>query len=114
MQEWYMPETVCEMKRYLKWASQNVSLWGCIWDGTFQSENTRDQIEMIEELQKAGRYPQILDLALNCYNEMQTDMIQSIMEEIAEIWDQKQWDEVIEKLLSKLRNRSEGVCTVTF
>lgn len=91
-----------EMKNYLGWISENYYTWEYLWDGYFTSTTSLDQIEVIEALKKGGRYPQILNLVLDKYNEIRSVAMQAIIEEILETWEKKQWDEVIDKLIAQL------------
>lgn len=102
MQE-FMRDAVKDMQNFLKWLSKDYPLWENTWDGTYSSANTLEQIDIIEQLQENGRYPQILNLVLDFHNEMGNYAIQSIIEVISETWDKEQWDEVIKKIIDKIK-----------
>ena len=92
-----------EMKHYLEWISANYNTWRYTWDGFYANTTKLDQIEIIEELRDCQRYPQLLNLVLDRNNEIEDFAVQAVIEEILETWEKEQWDEVVEKIIARMK-----------
>ena len=102
MQE-FISNPVREMKNYLEWIGSHYDVWEYTWDGSLYGAANVDKIEILEALKEEGRYPQILNLMLDESTEMRYLAMRAIIEEISETWGKNEWDNVVKRLVDKLR-----------